>query len=59
MARYTSVPAETAQLLDLTSGGTPIYLNLLIDAATITDATTGVIEVSGDISIAFITLGDD
>jgi hypothetical protein len=32
-------------------------INMLVDAANITDASTGVISVSGDVSVAFVKLG--
>jgi hypothetical protein len=55
-ARYSAVPVEASQILDL-DAPSPIKINMLVDAADITDASTGVINVSGGISIAFVKLG--
>jgi hypothetical protein len=46
-ARYAAVPVEAAQILEL-DAPEPLKINMLVDAANITDASTGVISVSGD-----------
>jgi hypothetical protein len=55
-ARYAAVPVEAAQILEL-DAPEPLKINMLVDAANITDASTGVISVSGDVSVAFVKLG--
>ena len=49
----------TPVLLNNTDGSLEINLNVLIDAANITDDTTVPMTVTGEIYIAFIVLGDD
>lgn len=49
----------TPFLVDNTTGSLELNLNLLIDAANITDDTTVPLTVTGEIYIAYIVLGDD
>lgn len=52
--------AEAAQgILDNTDGSGEMNLNLLIAAADITDDTSVDITVTGELHVAYITLGDD
>jgi hypothetical protein len=57
LTRYAGVVVPF--LLDNTDGSLEINLNLLVDAADITDDTTGQVRVEGDYSFAYIVLGDD
>lgn len=49
----------TPFLVDNTTGSLELNLNVLIDAANITDDTTVPMTVTGEIYIAYIVLGDD
>lgn len=46
-------------LVDNTDGSLEINLNLLIDAANITDDSTAAFTVTGEVYVAYIVLGDD
>lgn len=56
-ARYAGV--VTPALYDNTDGSLEINLNLLVDAADITDGATVAITVTGEYYITYIVLGDD
>ena len=49
----------TAFMVDNTDGSLELNLNVLIDAANITDDTTVPVTVTGEVYIAYIVLGDD
>ena len=53
--------AENANItvLDLTASDVGLFLNMLVDAASISDSTTAQFRVEGDISFAGVVLGDD
>lgn len=46
-------------ILDNTDGSLELNLNMLIDAADITDDQSVIITVTGEINIAYVMLGDD
>jgi hypothetical protein len=50
---------STLAIFDNTDGSLEINLNMLIDAANITDDTTVNLTVDGELYIAYIVLGDD
>jgi hypothetical protein len=56
--KYDYVPLEANSLIDLTAGSASVNLNILLDAASITDDTTAQIRVVGSISVAYTVLGD-
>lgn len=49
----------TQVMLDNTDGSLELNLNVLIDAADITDSTNVNLTVDGELTIAYIVLGDD
>lgn len=57
----TSRDAQNANttMLDLTASDVGLFINMLVDAASISDSTTAQFRVEGDISFAGVVLGDD
>jgi len=49
----------TSAILNNTDGSLELNLNVLIDAAAITDAESGDMTVTGDLWVAYAVLGDD
>lgn len=55
--RYTQDGAVT--IVDFTPADVGLFINMLVDAASISDSTTAQFRVEGDISFAGVVLGDD
>jgi hypothetical protein len=50
---------STAAVFDNTDGSLELNLNVLVDAADITDATSAALTVTGYVEVVYIVLGDD
>ncbi len=57
--RAQSTQTEQSVIVDNTDGSLEVNLNVLVDAADFTDASSAVFTANGDLHLAYIMLGDD